>query len=82
MEKRKLEKSVPFQILYVDNNSVKKNKNKSHPDFLGKTVPVGRSTRFFLFEGGLSIESTFQGNWLTVNCDHQYGFQFIHIVKD
>ena len=29
--------------------------NKSPPDFLGKKVPVGRSTQFFLFEGGLSI---------------------------
>ena len=34
----------------------KKKKKKSPPDFIGKKVPVERSTgNDFLFEGGLSI---------------------------
>ena len=50
MEKRKWEKTVPFQKLSGKKNLEKKNKKKSPPDFIGKKVPVGRSTgnNFFI----------------------------------
>ena len=85
MEKRKWEKSVPFQKLSGKKFCEKQtNKQKSPPDFIGKKVPVGAVHRkqFFYLRVAAVSNQLFQGNWITVNCDHQKGFQFIHIVKD
>ena len=73
-----------FPKIIWEKNSVK-NKQKKKSSRLYRKESSSRAVhrkQFFYLRVAAVSNQLFRATGITVNCDHQKGFQFIHIVKD